>query len=118
MRKTLFPGPLIVLAALVFGQSASGKYEPGTILVIEPHNSTTFLGSPPPAYGISIPVSNTVYRVLYMPPPDKYGVEYCEGTELLVLVRSNPITYNDILGRSRQSSNIAPTTGEQERSVI
>jgi hypothetical protein len=101
MRKVLFQGLLIVLPVLVFGQSASEKYEPGTILAVKPHGSTDSSSSAT-AYDISIRVSNTVYTVLYIPPPGTYGAEYSAGNVLLVLINNSTITYNDILGRSRQ----------------
>jgi hypothetical protein len=44
-----------------------------------------------------------VYVVLYTAPPGTYGVEYAAGDEMLVLVGSKTITYNDILGNSRKA---------------
>ena len=101
MRKVLFAGLMVLLPAVVFGQSASEKYEPGTILAVKPHQAADPSRSPT-AYDISIRVRNTVYTVLYIPPPGTYGAEYSAGNVLLVLIKSNTITYNDILGRSRQ----------------
>lgn len=102
MRRALYATLLITMfSVLVFGQSTSGKYEPGTILTIKPHGSATSSASST-AYDIAIEVKNIVYTVLYIPPPGTYGAEYSEGHELMVLVGSNTITYNDMLGRSRE----------------
>jgi hypothetical protein len=82
MRKALFAGLMIVLAALVFDQSVS-RHELGTIPVVKPHESTNSSGWSPTAYDISKPVSNTVYTVLYMPSPGTYGAEYSEERSVI-----------------------------------
>ena len=53
-------------------------------------------------YDISIKVGNTVYVVLYTPPPGTYGFQYSAGQDMLVSVGNKTITYNDLLGNSRQ----------------
>jgi hypothetical protein len=47
-------------------------------------------------------VGKTEYVVLYTPPPGTYGAQYTEGMNLLVLVGSKTITFNDIRGISRE----------------
>ena len=103
MQRALYTTLLVtVLPVLVFRQSTSGKYQPGTLLAIKPHGSATSSGSPPTAYDISIEVNKTAYTVLYIPSPGTYGDEYSVRYELLVSVGSKTITYNDMLGRSRE----------------
>jgi hypothetical protein len=39
---------------------------------------------------------------LYTPPPGTYGSQYMKGMDMLVLVGDKTITYNDMLGVSRE----------------
>jgi hypothetical protein len=52
-------------------------------------------------YNIDIRVENTLYTVLYTAPPGTYGAQYSAGLQLMVLVGANTITFNDIMGNSR-----------------
>ena len=94
---------LCTAVAYVAGQAASSKYQPGTIMAVKTHADSNSAESPTTRYDISLRVGNTIYVVLYNPPPPgTYGVQYMAGEELLVLVGSKTITYNDILGNSRK----------------
>jgi hypothetical protein len=81
-----------------FSQSAS-KYEVATITDVKTHQDS---GSDVVSYDISVKVGDTIYVVLYTPPPGLNTVKYVAGRELLVLVGKNIITYNDILGQSQE----------------
>jgi len=93
---------LCTAVAYVAGQAASSKYQPGTIMAVKTYADSNSAESPTTRYDISLRVGNTIYVVLYTPPPGTYGVQYMAGEELLVLVGSKTITYNDILGNSRK----------------
>ena len=83
---------------LVFGQSST-KYQVGTITAVEPHQLAS--SSSPDSYEVSVKVKDTIYVVLYTPPPGMYYmVKYATGREILVLVGENTISYNDILGQT------------------
>jgi hypothetical protein len=83
-----------------FGQSTS-KYKVGTIAEVKIHQTAASGTSDAASYDVSVKVGDTLYVVLYTPPPGEADtVKYVAGRDLLVLVGKNTITYNDILGRS------------------
>ena len=92
---------VLCVAASVVAQSASGKYQPGTIMSVNPHPVASGSDSSVTSYDISLKVGSTTYVVLYTPPPGTYGVEYKAGLDLLVLVGEKTIKFNDMLGNSR-----------------
>ena len=98
MRTILCIALMCAAAVSVLGQSRSSKYQPGTIMAvkdhIDPNDSTK-------RYDVSIKVGNTMYVVLYTPPPGTYGFQYSAGQDMLVSVGNKTITYNDLLGNSR-----------------
>ena len=81
-------------------QSAS-KYQPATIMAVEPHQAAGDGATHDVSYEISVKVGGTIYVVLYTPPLGSDTVKYAAGRELLVLVGEKTITYNDILGQSQ-----------------
>jgi hypothetical protein len=98
MRRILCIALMCAAAVSVLGQSRSSKYQPGTIMAVKDHldpNDST------KRYDISIKVGNTMYVVLYTPPPGTYGFQYSAGQDMLVSVGNKTITYNDLLGNSR-----------------
>jgi hypothetical protein len=82
-----------------FGQSTS-KYQVGTITEVKAHRAPGSGASDVACYDVSVKVGDTIYVVLYTPPPGEIMVKYAAGRDLLVLVGKNKITYNDILGQS------------------
>ncbi len=82
-----------------FGQSTS-KYQVGTITEVKVHQAAGSGASEAASYDVSVKVGDTIYVVLYTPALGEETVKYAAGRDLLVLVRKNTITYNDILGRS------------------
>ena len=107
MRNILSVILMWMLVVAAFGQSAAPKYQPGTITSVKTHQddqdkSKADAGSSPTRYDISVKVGTTVYVVLYTPPPGTYGAQFSTGTEKLVLVGEKTITFNDVLGVSRE----------------
>lgn len=45
-------------------------------------------------YDVSVKVLNTLYTVLYTPPPGVNSVEYFSGLQILVLVKNDTIVFN------------------------
>jgi hypothetical protein len=82
-----------------FGQSTS-KYQVGTITEVKVHQAAGRGASDAESYDVSVKVGDTIYVVLYTAALGEDTVKYAAGRDLLVLVRKNTITYNDILGRS------------------
>jgi hypothetical protein len=82
-----------------FGQSTS-TYQVGTITDVKTHKEAAGGTTDAARYDVSVKVGDTIYVVLYTPPPGVETVKYAAGRELLVLVGKRTIRYNDILGQS------------------
>jgi len=90
----------LCLATLPALCESSSKYEVGTIMEVKPHHNAQRDASEVTTYDVFVKVGDTIYSVLYTPPPDEISPKYFAGRSLLVLVERGTITYNDILGRS------------------
>ena len=91
---------LVCLTALpTFSQSTS-KWVVGTITDVRIHQTPNPDDFGTVSYDVSVKVGNTIYVVLYTPPPGEETVKYAGGRDLLVLVGKSTIRYNDILGQS------------------
>ena len=89
-------------AFLAFGQSTS-KWQIGTIAEVKVHQSAEQVGSSTAAsYDVSVKVEDTIYVVLYTPPPREATVEYDVGRDLLAFVGKSTVRYNDMLGQSHE----------------
>lgn len=99
-----------------FGQSGKPAYQSGTITAVNTHKDALAAAQSAPRYDISIKVRDTVYVVLYTPPPGTYGNQYITGMDLLVLVGDKTITYNDLLGISREVPILSRATAPQTNS--
>jgi len=76
--------------------SQSGRYQPGVIMAVKRHTATTN-ESDVAVYDVSVKVGSTIYTVLYSPPAGANRVEYSAGSELLVLVGADTLTFNSKL---------------------
>ncbi len=86
----------------VLGQTAKPTYQTATIMDVKTHQDSAASGSSESRYDITIRLQNNIYVVLYTPPPGTYGSQYMKGMDMLVLVGEKTITYNDMLGVSRE----------------
>jgi hypothetical protein len=110
MRKILSVILMAIAVLAALGQGTTNKqdtdnknkYEPATILDVQQHKGAVSGDSSVTRFDISLRVGKTDYVVLYTPPPGTYGAQYTEGMNLLVLVGSKTITFNDIAGISRE----------------
>ena len=76
-------------------QTESPKYQPGTIVAVEPHpDGSSESSSRPAQYDVSIQIDETLYVVLYKPPLGS-NVEYSTGMERLFSVRADSLRYPD-----------------------
>jgi hypothetical protein len=74
-------------------QTPAAKYQPGTIMAVTRHQSTSAEGDSGIArYDVSIKVGNTLYVGLYTPPDGSNQVEYSAGIERLVSVGTDTLT--------------------------
>jgi hypothetical protein len=98
-------------------QSNENAYQPATILDVKRDQSAGSANPSAARYDISLRVGSTIYVVLFIQPPGSYGVEHIAGREMLVSVGKDTITFNDMLGRSREVPILSRTThaGQNKR---
>jgi len=102
MRKIMMAIYISSFAVPLIGQFESSKYQPGTIMAVEPHRAGAGENAPSRTYDVSVKVDNTIYVVLYTQPPGTISPVYRTGLQLLVSVGRNTIKFNDQLGRSQE----------------
>ena len=78
---------------------ANSAYKTGTIVEVKAHPGTSSKNQSLKQYDISVKVENTVYVVLFTPPPGSNVVEYKAGLDLPVLIDGNTMKFNDMTGR-------------------
>jgi len=99
MRRILLVLLMCLAADLAFCQTDSPKYQPGTILAVEPHqNASSDSSSGATQYDVSIQIEDTVYVVLYTPRVGSNTVEYAAGIERLFSVGKESLRYPDRFG--------------------
>ena len=99
MLKLAFAACLCLTTASAFCQSVPG-YEVATILDVKTHQGPATTAPDAPGYDVSVQVGDKIYVVLYVPPFGLDIVKHKTGSNLLVHVEKDTISYNDILGRS------------------
>jgi hypothetical protein len=80
-------------------QASSPKYQTGTITAVRAHASQGQDGEVT-QYDVSVKVGNTLYVVLYTAHSGSIDPKFTEGTDKLVLVGSDTVTFNDVLGKT------------------
>jgi|SRR5215510_4754508 len=92
---------VISAAAALPAQSPSNEWQSALILDVKEHQGTVPDQADPSItrYDVSMRVKDTEYVLLYTPRPGTHGFQYVKGMNILVLVKSKTITFNDILGR-------------------
>lgn len=87
---------LVCISSLAtYGETQSGKYEPGTITAVTAHQkSPGEEGEEVTRYDVSVKIRNVVYVVLYTPPAGVNSVEYSAGLEMLFWVGNNTLKFN------------------------
>ena len=94
MSKCLSLILVIVSLLSVSAQTESSRYQPGVITAVSPHPKAPGEDDADGRYDVSIKVGDTVYVVLYTPPPGRTTVEYSVGLGLLVLIKGDTLTCN------------------------
>jgi len=80
-------------------QTAPPKYQVGTIIAVAQHQQTpSDAEGTVTRYDVSVKVRNTVYVVLYTPPNSMKTVEYAAGSDLLVLIGKDTLTFSNKFG--------------------
>lgn len=100
MKKTLAVFFSLVIVALCSAQSPTTKWQVATIMDVRASRFAAEQDPPELRYYVTVRVGDTEYVALYVPPPGtvKDQIEYKVGTDKLVLIGSDTIKYNDILG--------------------
>ena len=115
MMRAILSFVIASAVTVALGQTPSAKYQNGTIVKMAEHQEAVAAKSdehPPVRYDVSLRVKDTVYVVLFTPPPGTYGSQYMTGMDLLVLIEGNTVTFNDMLGRSIKSPIISQSPAE------
>ena len=112
MRKAMTFLFAFVMVASCFGQSPSGKWQVATIMNIKAHMPAAGEEAPAIRYYVTVRVESTEYVVLYVPPDPnlKDIIGYHPGKDGMVLVGTDTLRYNDILGRTREVPIISRRT--------
>jgi len=104
MRTVLMLLLSVSLAATCLGQSSAAKWKVATITGVKVHEPAAGNDSSAPQYEVTSRIEDTEYVVLYVAPagslPDT--ARYRLGQDLLVLVGTDTIKYNDITGTTRE----------------
>lgn len=98
MLKILNAILLCVVCFPAYCQTASPKYQSGTIVAVAAHQSAPGQNDRDVVrYEVSVKVNNTLYVVLYTPPSGYNGVEFSPGLGKLFLVGIDTLTFNSNL---------------------
>ena len=101
MRAGLGVILLWVTVCPVVGQSSSANYLVATIVAVNAnHPDRTTRRTNPAGYVLSVQVGDTLYDVLYTPPPGTIAVERVTGRDLLARVGNDTIIFNGLIGRT------------------
>jgi hypothetical protein len=93
----------LILVAASYGQSAPAKWQVGTIIEAKELAPTPEQASGVIRFEVTLRVAKTDYVALYTQPKASKGVApYRAGQDLLVLIGSNTVKYNDMLGRMHE----------------
>lgn len=103
---------LLGLFTLTGLAAATNRFEVGTITAVTTHQGAAGADPSITSYDVSVKVGNTVYVVLYTPPPgtSTKTLEYVAGRELLVRVGEKTIAFNDQLGTTLEVPILRRTT--------
>lgn len=115
MRKVLWIVLMSAVVASAAAQSTNSKYQPGLIMSVKEHPEP-IQSTSPKRYDIALKVGNTIYSLLYTPPPGTYGFQYSAGQEMLVSVGPKTVTYNDMLGKSRTVPIVSRSAAPEKNS--
>ena len=104
MRKPFLAFLIILSAALAFSQSVHPplKYEPATVVSVNPSSSEANPGATDTVYEVTVRVGNTLYVTRNTTPSGTNTIRYVVGREVLVHVGEKTITWNDIMGQSHE----------------
>jgi hypothetical protein len=91
---------VFAVAIAATSQPSAPNYEVGSIVSVKAHSDAQeSAGANADSYDVSIKVGDTLYVVLYTPPPGTYGVQQAAGHEMLVSVGPDTLRFNDLLGK-------------------
>jgi hypothetical protein len=102
MRKLAVILLMWIIPVATLCQTASTKYQPGTIVAVERHGNVSSGDNKSAQYDVSVRIDDSVYAVLYTPPVGANTVEYAVGHEFLFRVGENTLTFPERFGRNTE----------------
>ncbi len=111
----------LILVPASYGQSESPKWQVATIIEAKELPPAAGPGSDLVRFEVTLRVAKTDYVTLYTQPKASKGVApYRAGQDVLVLIGSKTVKYNDVLGRMhelpivRQQRVLPPVTSQKQ----
>lgn len=93
---------LLIVPVAVPCQTASSRYQPGTIIAVQPHQGSSPNDTASAEYEVSVRIDDTVYVVLYTAMHGGDSVEYSVGHEFLFRVGVNTLTFPQKFGANSE----------------
>lgn len=107
MRKLALIFLMWVESFAALCQTATLKYEPGTIMTVERHEDRSSSENKLIQYDVSVRINDSVYIVLYTPANGSNTVEYSVGHEFLFRVGDNTLTFPERFGSNTELQILA-----------
>jgi Spy/CpxP family protein refolding chaperone len=93
---------MLVVPLATLCQTASSKYQPGTITAVERHEDASSGDDKLTRYDVSVRIDDSAYVVLYTPRAGANPVEYAVGHEFLFRVGGNTLTFPERFGNNTE----------------
>jgi len=88
---------VLVFASLVL-LAQKTEWQHGVIVAVAKNPDSQVADSLVSSYDISVRVGSSVYVVSYVVPKNSSMVEYRAGADLVILVKGDTLTFNDLQG--------------------
>jgi len=109
LKTSTLPEPADLVPTREASEAQKGQV--ATIIAVQPHGLTSHAQTAVSSYDVSLRIGNTLYLVLYTPPPASVDtIQYGVGGEIRVLPGENKITFTDELGDSLEAPILSKTT--------
>jgi hypothetical protein len=102
MKRALIALSLLLLTATCFAEMPSDKWQVATIMQVKARPAVADDASVNQFY-VTLKVENTEYVVLYTATDGTDLIRYHVGINRLVLIGSDSIKYNDVMGTTREA---------------
>jgi len=104
MRKVIIPVLLFLVLQSVTAQqipeTENEEYQIATVMAVRPVDPDPEGKPAQNKYEVSLQTKDTLYTVLFTDREGMGAIKQRPGLSVLVLVKDNTVTYNDLMGRS------------------